>query len=424
MNQILLNFAWAGLAVGTYFLGNGGADDSEPEGAVAPGIQSARAEDGLQGEENTVAVLGRGEKLRPGSATNFLLALRDARAREEAQLSAFARTVTPENARAMLAIFEETPRDGLTDRAFVEFLEAWGSLAAPQAISLVLESVGNAEVGTRWRVGLDRDANISSAVESFVSGWAAVDLAAAMEFTTKLRDEQETWESIATHLGILKALQRTDLDGAIAYSQQFYADSLEHWDAKPYSADKRARLSGLESMLRAIEEQRGLAGLEAWASRMDGEADGLRSYKLEATSRMLEILREESPARAAAWVAANAGQGYVPATDIVATAKVFADNPEGQLDWIAALPEAANRSALAGPFRAFLREDFDAASAWLASQPLDSAYDRAIAHFAGVAAAYDPEAARLWANEITEERLKAFTLKKIEDAEAAEVPRP
>ena len=186
----------------------------------------------------------------------------------------------------------------------------------------------------------------------------------------------------------------------------------------------KTRFSGLQNILTAVDEQRGLAGLQAWVNSIDGDAPGMESYKLEATSRMLEVLRNESPERAANWVAANAGQGFIKGSDIVSTAKVFAETPQGQLNWITALPGEADRSAIYLPFRAFLRDDFDAAAAWLVKQPADPIYDKVIAHFAQEAAAYDPQAARLWANEITEERLKEFMLKDIDKAQQTEVPRP
>jgi len=228
---------------------------------------------------------------------------------EQVTADFFAATVTPQSAFAMLEIFEETPRDEVSDIMFLEFLYAWGKTAGPEAVTIVMDSYATAQIGSRWRTGLDADMIDGSSVQNFAAGWASADLAAAMQYTAKLDDDGETWTSNWMHLGILRHLQRTNLNEAIAYSQQFYMDTLESFRPDgPFSAHQEEKFRGLDSIMAAIEEQQGLAILERWVEGIDDEVPAMQAYKREATSRMLEVMRSVSPERAAAWQADNTAE--------------------------------------------------------------------------------------------------------------------
>ncbi len=332
---ILLNLGWATLAVGTYFIGTSGGGDN-----------AATAEGETAGMKSVQPVTSLGGKRDPGraSVTKALALESVGQARENQQLSDFfARIVTPENALSMLEEFEATPRSETSDLVFREFLKAWGKVAGPEAVSLVVKSTWTEPWEFRW--------GTKGSVESVMAGWASVDLAAAMEFTTQLREDTgfrgSTYKSTVLHLGILQVLERSNLDEAIAYSQQFYADTLSYWKAAgKYSYPDGDDRRGLEKVAAAVAEQRGLVGLEAWVAGLGGETPGSREYKAKATSRMLQAMRKKSTLLAAEWVSANADQGFVPASDLEATAEVFADTPEGQRDWIAARTRDATRDTL------------------------------------------------------------------------------
>ncbi|MEM7041097.1 MAG: hypothetical protein AAF570_29300, partial [Bacteroidota bacterium] len=258
----ILNLCWASLAVGTYFIGRNSGDGNGPKlaGSTEPTnarpLPALRNEAPDQGSSNSKNESGRWENVPLEEATGLFQALREARVREEERLSAFSRTVTRENALAMLKVFEETPRDEMTDRLFVKFLQAWGKVAGPEKISFVMDSFKKVRMGSRWRVGCDGDTNNDTCVTSFMAGWASVDLAAAMEFTSKLHAEGQTRDSTRTHLGVLRALENSNLDAAIAYSQQSFAETAEFWSRKPYSAYEEDKFEGLGRVLAAVEQQR------------------------------------------------------------------------------------------------------------------------------------------------------------------------
>ena len=330
---IVLNATWAALVVGAYFIGTSGGEDN-----TAP----ARTNGAEPLNVRPLSALGvKGGRDR-ASVSNALALEPALQARETRQLSNyFAGIVTPENALSMLEEFEATPRSEASDLAFLEFLKAWGQVAGSEAVSRVVQSTWTEPWEFRW--------GTKGSVENVIAGWASVDLEAAVEFTTRLREDAgfrgSTHNGTLLHLGILQVLERSNLQGAIKYSQQFYAETLSAWKkAGKYSYPDGDDQRGLDRVAAAVEEQRGLPGLEAWIAGLGDETAGLRQYKARATTRMLEAMRRESPLRAAEWVAANADQGFVPASELRAAAAVFADTPVGQRDWIAA-QTGANRTA-------------------------------------------------------------------------------
>ncbi len=429
---IILNFTWAALALSSYIISTGSRDDAVPTGEDREETKVVGRVTILGSQRDPERPKGELESIPPDEVAVESQALSDvetaialqeaAQARREQQRADyFASTVTSQNALSMLEEFTKTPRDVTTDRMFLQFLESCGKVAGQEVISLALESIPNAGENSRW--------GTPGSLETIMTGWASESPAAAMEFIDSLEDESRNPEILeyrsAMQVGILQELRRSDLDAAIAYSQQFYVDTLPSWRAESFSRTidysngyRRNYLQGLESVAAAVEVQRGLAGLQSWVFGLEAETPGQLDYKRTAASNMLATMREESPEQAASWVAAHAGDGFVSGFDIVAASRVFADTPEGQIEWIAALPGDVDRkNAMYGPYYGWIREDFDAAGAWLARQPLGAMYDMVIARYANESATDDPEAARLWANEIKEDRLRRIILKDIEEAQ-------
>lgn len=64
-----------------------------------------------------------------------------------------------------------------------------------------------------------------------------------------------------------------------------------------------------------------------------------------------------------------------------------------------------------------MADDFFAAGDWLAEQPLGPKYDSSVAAFAKKAAAYNPEAARVWAKEISNAQVREEILNAIAEIE-------
>ena len=89
------------------------------------------------------------------------------------------------------------------------------------------------------------------------------------------------------HVGILDALEDTDLDAAIAYSQEFYADALDSWNASYLG---KGDVSGIESVVSAVMEQRGLLGLESWFADIETSSPALMDYKRRASEELLDVM--------------------------------------------------------------------------------------------------------------------------------------
>lgn len=75
-------------------------------------------------------------------------------------------------------------------------------------------------------------------------------------------------------------------------------------------------------------------------------------------------------------------------------------------------------------FGDYLARDFNAAGAWLASQPRDSRNDGAIQKFALVAARSDRETALLWVEQISDQRLRETTLASPEFTGSSSIALP
>ena len=416
---ILLNLGWAALVAAAYFVDPSGPDTavgaSSPVDANSTSSSAAASLDGRVSrmfqeiadrsrtlDETTPDPIDAAEALAMAMAD-----LDSALARQEALLAEVAQAVTPENAESILQVFLDTPRSEITDRVFVDFLESWGSVAGEEAAALIAEKSWSENPRERW--------NIEGLAGAVMKGWASADPDAAIAFTEGVRQNEEDWgrvlKSTEMHLGILEALQDTNLDRAIAYSQEFHEAI--------YQDSSIGGVEGIETLVTAIAEQRGMRGLEAWIDSMGSETAGLRDYQRAANTEMLRLMREDDPGQAAERVADTIDQDLVTPNDLVDAAPFFADTTTEQLEWIAEQSGQSVEVALRAKFSRLLNEDFNAAGDWLAQQSLGPTYDDTIAEFAREAAVYNPEAASAWAETITREDLKNDILNEI-DAIAAQ----
>ena len=416
--QILLNLGWAVLVAAAYFVDPNGPDTGV--GASSP-VDATRNTNSTSSSPTSdvdrrvsrmfqeIADRSRTADETPSNpidaAEALALAMADldsALARQEALLAEVAQAVTPENAESMLQVFLDTPRSAITDRVFADFLESWGSVAGEDAAALIAEKSWSENPRERW--------NIEGIAGAVMKGWASVDPDAAIAFTEGVRQNEEDWGSVLKstemHLGILQALQDRNLDRAIAYSQEFHQAI--------YQDSSIAGVEGIETLVTAIAEQRGMGGLEAWIDSIGSETAGLRDYQRAANTEMLRLMREDDPGQAADRVADTVDQDLVTPNDLIDAAPFFADTTTEQLEWIAEQSGQSVEVALRAKFRRLLNEDFNAAGDWLAQQSLGPTYDDTIAEFAREAAVYNPEAASAWAETITSAPLKAEVLREID----------
>jgi hypothetical protein len=177
-----------------------------------------------------------------------------------------------------------------------------------------------------------------------------------------------------------------------------------------------------------------LAGIESWFARIEGSfgADESRNYRTHVAVYGLETIARENPARAREWLVKMAARGAMNAGSMnrLATEYGLAKGPEDELAMIAAAIPADTKDAgryselVADRFAEYLKRDFAAAGAWLATQPRDARNDGAIQKFALAAAGTDREAALQWAQQISDERLREATLARPEFTGTSSVVRP
>ncbi|NNC86873.1 MAG: hypothetical protein HKN82_00270 [Akkermansiaceae bacterium] len=201
---------------------------------------------------------------------------------------------------------------------------------------------------------------------------------------------------------IVRELLTRDLDQAIAFSDGEFI----WWNAS------------IEKLAAEVGKQRGVDGLLRWIDNVEycGDEVSELDYKKVAARTALAIVIGEEPGRARSWVIANAGQPYADGDTIQRIAMAVDENPGLQLTWLAELPIGASerRDRIAGIFSGYLSSDLDAAVRWLAEQDLGPIYDLAIQQVADAAAEFDREGARTWAGEISDEALRAATLKRLD----------
>lgn len=396
---IAINAAWAAAVAVAFALGKSGQDpagDGVGErpagvaGATAPGVSALASAAAVAGApQRGVPESGEGG---PASADDagrrMAAALADADPlRRKARISELLLNLTPEQVPAMLAAFEDGERDDETNRLFRDFLYAWGRVGGEEAIAYMM----NPESKRRDHYG----------GTSAIAGWAASDLLAAKDYVAGVESQHaREW----LHYGVFREEMRSDLDGAIAYSED--------------NGRSRARGRQMDMLRDEIFERGGLDGLAGWVDGIDHTDPGgndLLSYKQYASSIVLDRMAAEDPEVAAAWIVENGDQPYVTADGLERAARRAAGDIDEELDWLVALPDdvAQRRHAIGERFEDFIRDDFAGAGEWLASQPLGPAFDEAIQDYARSAARDDPEAALAWAQRISDPELRASTERRI-----------
>ena len=119
------------------------------------------------------------------------------------------------------------------------------------------------------------------------------------------------------------------------------------------------------------------------------------------------------------FVVENADQPFLSSETLERAARRVGDGFDEELQWLIDLPEEVNgqRHAIGERFEDYIREDFEGAGKWLASQSLGPAYDEAIQDYAMSAAKDNPEVALAWADRISDQRLKDYTLGRLKPKE-------
>jgi hypothetical protein len=320
------------------------------------------------------------------------------------ELLALVKSLTVENAGGIAIAFKENYRNFMYSNeigpAYDEFYRAWGALAGADAMAFD-EKLDNTASG------------------KIIAGWAKSDPDAAKAYAMKVN--AGTIRGREIHSALVISLADTDIEDAIAHSVRYESKSQ----------------SGCDSALKFSEKlftEQGVKGIESWFARMDealapGEA---ADYRDDVVQSGLANMAKEDPARAREWLLDFADRGFMS----VETLKDAADRvtPDDtmvdELSLIAMVraptvkEQGGYSQLLTDTFENYLRCDIDGAGTWLAGQPRDARYDGSIQKYALQAARIDQDAARLWAQEIRDERLREATLARPEFTRNPSVIRP
>lgn len=197
----------------------------------------------------------------------------------------------------------------------------------------------------------------------------------------------------------------TDLDATLTYIQ----DVCE---------SKSGYRAGVNDVVQEILSQRGVEALEAWIEGIDvtGVGDGEnRKLQSVAAQRAVRQMAKEDPDRARTWIIEAADRNWFDAYDLERVAMNVDFDPSNQLDWVASLPDMPERQrcAIGNMFSNYGSVNLAGAGEWLAGQELSQIHDEAIRVYAFRAAEWDPEAARDWAAQISDEQTRTETLDRL-----------
>ncbi|MEC9037472.1 MAG: hypothetical protein VX646_03410 [Verrucomicrobiota bacterium] len=405
---VLLNVFWALIAAGAFFVGN-----KKDQGSVNPDQTADQTNNNYSGSDSSLASgSGRSSKA-PGSSSlvsknkggaleniNSLsgeLSRRISAAlvdpdpiRRNASVSQMLLELDQSNVSEILSAFENAPGGRDNDRFFNDFLFAWARISGEEAVKYAMDP----ESPKRTR-GDEVTA---------VSGWAAVDPDAARQFVDGVENSDvRQW----MHLGVLREMVQSDLDGAISYSEQ--------------NVKSRARGEQMDRIAEALVKERGEQALIDWINGIDHtkKENDMLSYKSYAVRIALDRTLKSNPEMALQFVTDNAQEPYLTSDTLERASRAAGDSMQEEMQWLVNLPEQVKgqRHAIGERFEEFIRDDFVGAGEWLASQPLGPAYDEAIQDYAISAAKDDPEAALAWVDRITDERLKNYTLGRLKPKE-------
>ena len=294
-------------------------------------------------------------------------------------------SLTLENLPAALKAFEEGPRDDETDRAFRDFLYAWGALDGPAAIAYAMDK----ESARKSRYG-------SIGV---MTGWASTDLRAAQDYVAgRENDDTKTW----LHYGVFKAVLDRDVDMAIEYA----ADNTK----------SRARGYAMDRLASKLKQSGGADALKNWLDGIDhtGEND-MESYKSYALRVAIDRIGRDDPEMATAWIEENLGQPYVNFETLRRAAWAVSGGDAGEsMDWLTALPQSDDRKRAFGEIvEHHANRNPNAVAEWLNARKDVPEFDSAASVFAQEIVDDDPVSAIAWAQSIREEGRRDKTLKKV-----------
>ena len=185
--------------------------------------------------------------------------------------------LTPENAKAALSVFENTPRAYHTDNNFRLFMHAWGKVDGKAVFDYMDNNPDHHSVG---------DAHVWA-----ISGWTQSDPQAAFDYVTS-REKTD----YGLYHGMLRGWGRVDLEGAGQFVANLKDDGLKY------------RLVSVVG--ESYAEQYGVQGALDWATSMTGETADAR-FAGAALDDAIRRAVNQDPSMAAEWISSNRDQPHL-----------------------------------------------------------------------------------------------------------------
>ena len=372
-----LNLAWAGVAAFAYFSGRWESESEAAANGGGSGTGSNRPGTTL------TSLVGRGsgnpdandggsrstsDALAAASSLEGILSDPDP-LRRMRYLGEYLSGLGADDIAEALEIFEKAPRGGRNDEDFRNFMFAWGKIDGRAALDYALDNKDGRKV--------------SYGASTATAAWAANDPHAAEEYVAALKPG-DTKQSL--HHGVVRGLAEIDLDAAAELAAE--------------NERSRARGWSLDFLARRYKEQGGIDAVRGWVDAMDESGENsMESYKLYANRLYSNMLADQDPQLAAAYLAERIDMSYVDGEMIGRVAnKAFEDDPLARMDWLGNLPDGEKRgSGMAGAIDAWARTDANAAGQWLGAHEDSSEKDRMVESFSQRVSWEDPQSAVAWA---------------------------
>ena len=398
-STLLIHGMWAVLAVGAFLVGFGGhskVSATAPEESVEETGSGGRAVTSRSSYSSWTSGPGDSASAFRREVTSVLAETNEERRKERA--AALMGELTPqvwdgltnEMVPELLQLFEEADFSDTWHKQ-KSFFGAWARVN-PEAAFAYVTDPENKFGGDAW------------GRPAVVQEWAKSDLPSLQSAILGLEQNYSRY-SMAHKL--MAHLSKTDLDAAIAFSEEYE------------KSNSYGTHAGAGTLAKRLLDERGVGSVQNWLNGIDfGEATN--GYKKEALEHLAYSRTGDGMSEL---LAARENQSFVDSELLGKIANWAAgnegaeDRAKGKLDWLVKLPPevGSQRQTIGEQFENYLKQDFKAAGEWLTGQDLGPAHDEAIEIFVRSATMDDVPAAMLWAQRISDPVLRAETISFVEE---------
>ena len=300
-----------------------------------------------------------------------------------------------DNLGEVLEAFEKLPLSFETAQEYRLLMYAWGQFDAPAAIEFMRSRAGGGPAV--WFGGA-----------SAMSGWAANDPQAAIQWVNEQSDERMKG---AFNMGIVSGWVAKDVNSAAEY-----VTSMER-------SRETGRMLGMVSV-EMLKQGRSTA--TNWAEGLEDE--GIREDAFESLSR---VMARDDIEGTATWLQDHVNQKYSDDAFDELAEEWSRKDPQAAADFFMQLPEGSSqREGVHESVETWARKDAEAVGEWINTQDDGRGKDVAVASYADELVRDNPESAIQWASTIQDEELKTKSLVEVgqrwmrQDAEAAKAWLP